>query len=64
MVAKDRAISELASIADGGYWNLEPKDKLRVREIGRLLSLPDDTKTTLRAMSSYVYGEEKMFFTP
>lgn len=63
-VAKDRAADELQCIVGDGYWNRTEEEKQQIREIGKLLSLPDNSVETLDALSSYINGEEESFFSP
>ena len=61
-VAKDRAVTELTDLVGEGYWHLTEEDKQIVKEIGKLLSLPDNSKETLILLDSYINGEEEMYF--
>jgi hypothetical protein len=61
-VAKDRAADELIDLVGDGYWNRTNEEKLRIQEIGRLLSLVDNSEETLTALDSYINGEEELFF--
>ena len=63
-VAKDRALDELMELFDSahGYWNLTKVVKNEIREVCRLVSLPDNSQETLKALDSYVNGEEDLFF--
>ena len=63
-VAKDRAIDELSDLVGDGYWNRSRQEKQYIREIGKLISLPDDSEETLTALDSYINGEEELFFIP
>ncbi len=66
-VAKDRVIDEFSSLITNSlivdcYKNLTHADKQAVRELGRLLSLPDNSEETLMALDSYINDEEELFF--
>jgi len=62
-VAKDRALDELRDLIDGNnYLSLSDIEKGMVRHIARLISLPDDSQTTLKEMKSYINNEEELFY--
>ena len=61
-VAKDRAIDELHEMVGGGYWNLTDEERQQIIGLAGLISLPDDSEETLKALFQYVNDEEELFF--
>ena len=67
-MAKDRALDWLREILaedamkHHGYFNWPAGQKKALREVAMLLALKDDSELTLKAMDSYINGEEEAFF--
>lgn len=61
-VAKERALSELGSMPS--YLELTEVGRKRIRNIGRLLAAPDNSKETLQMASelNFIDGDEELYF--
>jgi len=62
MVAKDRALDDLINLTGDGYWHRTPEIRKQIRDIASKLAMPDNSKKTLKALRSYINGEEHLFF--
>jgi hypothetical protein len=45
-----------------GYWNIEDREK--VRRLGAILAMPDDSEETLKALTEagYIKGNEEIYW--
>lgn len=62
MVAKDRVVDELNNLVGTGYWTLDAKTKKQVKKLALMISMPEDSKETLKALKNFVNGEEGDYY--
>jgi len=69
-VAKDRALFDLADLADlnrgndntTGYWMMDDKRRVQIQKLASLISLPDNEEATESALGAYIDGNEESYF--